>query len=96
MTLVLPLAQLTSGAKLVIGEDEIAGGVWFIPPGAPEPTSFIPFTSGALELAEAGTGDGATVAGSFSGVFGESNPERAVEATGKFDPSAVKSHIVTT
>ena len=96
MTLVLPLAQLTPGTKLVIGEDEIAGGVWFIPAGAPEPTSFTPFSSGTLELAEAGTVDGATIAGSFSGVFGESNPERAVEAMGEFDPGAVKSHIVTT
>ena len=69
LTIVLPLSQLTSGARLVIGKDEIAGGVWTIPPGAAAPDSFLPFAAGTLELSEAGTGPGAAIVGSFSGSF---------------------------
>ena len=70
LTIVLPLAQLTGGATLVIGEDGIAGGVWTIPAGSAAPDSFSPFTTGTLELSEAGTEPGAAIVGSFSGVFG--------------------------
>ena len=77
LTIVLPLSHLTDGATLVIGEDEIAGGVWTIPSGAAAPDSFSPFTTGTLELSEAGTEPGAAIVGSFSGVFGgiPSSPE---------------------
>ena len=70
LTIVLPLAQLTSGATLVIGEDGIAGGVWTIPAGSAAPDSFSPFTTGTLELSEAGTEPGEAIVGNFSGVFG--------------------------
>ena len=70
LTIVLPVSQLAGGATLVIGEDEIAGGVWTIPAGAATPDSFSPFTSGVLELSEAGTEPGAAIVASFSGVFG--------------------------
>ena len=70
LTIVLPLSQLTGGATLVIGQDEIAGGVWSIPSGAAVPDSFLPFTTGTLELSEAGTEPGAAIVASFSGVFG--------------------------
>ena len=70
LTIVLPLSHLTGGATLVIGQDEIAGGVWTIPSGAAVPDSFLPFTTGTLELSEAGTEPGAAIVGSLSGVFG--------------------------
>ena len=70
LTIVLPLSHLTGSATLVIGEDEIAGGVWTIPSGAAAPDSFSPFTTGILELLEAGTEPGAAIVGSFSGSFG--------------------------
>ena len=77
LTIVLPLSHLTGGATLVIGEDEIAGGVWTIPSGAAAPDSFSPFITGTLELSEARTEPGAAIVGSFSGVFGgiPSSPE---------------------
>ena len=70
MTVVLPLARFTSGAELVIGVDNIGGGVWTIPAGATAPDSFTPFTEGTLRLVEAGTTEGATVLGGFVGAFG--------------------------
>ena len=70
MTVVLPLARFTGGAELVIGVDDIGGGVWTIPAGGTTPEFFAPFTEGTLTLAEAGTSDGATVLGSFVGAFG--------------------------
>ncbi len=69
-TIVLPVAALTDGARLVIGEDRIAGGVWSIPAGAAVPDSFVPFSEGVLTLSEASADDGATISGAFSGVFG--------------------------
>ena len=72
LTVVLPLSRLSGGAKLVVGEDVIAGGVWTIPPGAAAPDSFSPFTAGTLELSVAGTEPGATIVGRFLGYFGES------------------------
>ena len=71
LTLVMPLDNLTSGAVLVIGEDTIAGGVWALPPDGVAPDSFAPFTAGTLELSEAGSDEGATISGSFSGSFGD-------------------------
>ena len=84
LTIVLPLSHLTGGATLVIGEDEIAGGVWTIPSGASAPDSFSPFTTGTLELSEAGTEPGAAIVGSFSGVFGgiPSSPEGSEDDAG--------------
>ncbi len=79
LTVVLPLSQLTGGLTLVIGEDEIAGGVWTLAPGAAAPDSFSPFTTGTLELSVAATEPGATIVGSFFGFFGEilTHPERS-------------------
>ena len=74
MTIVLPVSQLTGGATLVIGEDEIAGGLWTIPAGAAAPDSFTPFTAGALELSEGGTETDAAIAGSFYGAYGWAPP----------------------
>ncbi len=96
MTIVLPVAQLAPGTTRVIGEDAIGGGVWTIPPGAVAPTSFLPFTAGTLELTEAGTGHGATVAGRFSGIFGEPGPARTTEDPSAFDPSTVTLRVETT
>ena len=70
MTLTMDLDRLAEGARLLIGEDAIAGGTWSIPAGAAAPDAFSPFTEGTLELSKAGTTPGSTVAGAFSGVFG--------------------------
>ena len=79
LTLVIPESLLTDDATLVIGRDTIAGGVWLVAPGSTEPEFFLPFNDGTLQLSEAGTGSDATIAGSFSGVYGsmtESEPTR--------------------
>ena len=81
MTVVLPLARFTSGTELVIGTDDIGGGVWTIPAGGTALDSFTPFTEGTLKLAEAGTSEGATVLGSFVGAFGGA-PGVAGDGTG--------------
>ena len=98
MTLVLPLNRLTAGATLVIGEGRIAGGVWSLPPGAPAPTSYIPFTSGTLELTDAGTKDGAAISGSFSGIFGSfpsaSEGNESSGDVGTSDAGSAKSGLV--
>ena len=70
MTVVLPLTGFSRGAELVIGVDNVGGGVWTIPAGGTTPDSFTPFTEGTLRLVEAGTSEGATVLGSFVGAFG--------------------------
>ena len=70
MTVVLPLARFTGGTELVIGTDNVGGGVWTIPPGGTTPDSFTAFNEGTLTLVEAGTSEGATVLGSFVGAFG--------------------------
>ena len=70
LTVVLPIARLTDGATLTIGEDRIAGGVWSIPAGGSTLDSFTPFSEGVLTLAEASAEAGATVSGSFSGAWG--------------------------
>ncbi len=76
-TIVLPIAALTGGARLVIGEDRIAGGVWSIPAGATALDSFVAFSEGVLTLSEAGAGERAAISGSFSGVFGGAPPAGA-------------------
>ncbi len=92
MTIVLPVAQLTPGATRVIGEDAIGGGVWTIPPGAAAPASFSPFTTGTLELTQAGTEPGAAIAGSFSGAFGETaSPAEGDNAPAEAAPSPTAS-----
>ncbi len=78
MTVVLPVSRVADGATLVIGRDPIAGGTWSIPAGAVAPDSYTPFTSGTLELLEAGTGSGAKISGRFSGVYG-GDPELTSE-----------------
>ena len=70
LTVVLPIARLTDGATLTIGEDRIAGGVWSIPAGGSTLDSFTPFSEGVLRLSEASAEAGATVSGSFSGAWG--------------------------
>ena len=79
LTLVTPKSLLAGGARLVIGEDPIAGGVWAFPPGATEPQFFLPFAEGTLELTEAGTKPGVTISGTFGGSYGtasEAEPTR--------------------
>ena len=71
MTVAVDLDLLTAGATLVMGADAIAGVTWFIPPGASAPDRFSPFTEGVLELSTAGTTPGATIVGTFSGVYGD-------------------------
>ena len=70
MTVVLPLARFAGGAELVIGTDDVGGGVWTIPAGGTAPDSFTPFTDGALTLVEAAASEGAAILGSFVGAFG--------------------------
>ena len=81
-TIVLPIAALTGGARLVIGEDRIAGGVWSIPAGGTTLDSYVAFTEGVLTLSEAGAGEGATISGSFSGVFGGASPSGGAAGEG--------------
>ena len=69
ITFVLSISRLTDGATLVIGEDKIAGGICGIAPGGSEPEFFLPFGAGTLELSKAGTGPGAAIVGSFSGLM---------------------------
>ena len=71
MTLVLDMALLKADSRVVIGSDLIAGGVWTFPAGGTSPDAFSPFTEGVLELSSGGTTGGATIAGTFSGVFGD-------------------------
>ena len=95
LTFVLPMSQLTDGATLVIGRDDIAGGVWAIAPGATEPHFFLPFTEGTLALSVAGTGAGAAIVGSFSGGYGsmtEGEPSRTYTYSGD-DPGPSASAL---
>ncbi len=82
-TVVLPIARLTDGATLTIGEDRIAGGVWSILAGGSTLDSFTPFSQGVLTLSEASAEAGATVSGSFSGVFGGIPPPLPPEDAGR-------------
>ena len=91
MTVVLPESLLTGGATLAIGRDNIAGGIWAVPPGAAEPEFFMPFTEGTLTLTQAGTEPSAIIEGSFVGGYGsmtEAEPTRTYTYTGdEPDPS---------
>ena len=91
MTVVLPMSLITGGASLVIGRDNIAGGIWAVAPGAAEPEFFLPFTEGTLELSVAGTETGAAIVGGFSGAYGsmtEAEPTRTYTYSGdEPDPS---------
>ena len=92
MTVVLPKSLLTAGTTLVIGQDNIAGGIWAVAPGAAEPEFFLPFTAGTLELTVAGTEVGATISGSFSGSYGtttDAEPTRTYTYEG--EPGATPS-----
>ncbi len=80
MTLAVDLDLLAAGTTLVIGADNIAGGIWSIRSGASTPEEFSPFTEGVLELSTAGTTPGAAIAGTFSGVYGYSPSPSAVDA----------------
>ena len=73
LTVVLPLAQLASGASLDIGE-EAQAVVWKIPAGAAAPEQIVPAYKGRVEFAEASTEPGATVAGYFHATFSLDNP----------------------
>ena len=92
MTVVLPKSLLTGGAALVIGRDNIAGGIWSVAPGATELEFFLPFTEGALGLTVAGTETGAAITGSFIGAYGsmtDAGPSRTYTySEGEPDPSA--------
>ena len=95
MTLVVALDLLTPGATLVIGEDAIAGGVWSIPAGSSTPDSFTPFTQGQLELSRAGTGPGAVISGSFSGVFGDPSIASGVDEPGWLASGSLEVRFAT-
>ena len=95
MTVVLPMSLITGGASLVIGRDNIAGGIWAVAPGAAEPEFFLPFTEGTLTLTQAGTESGAIIEGSFSGANGsmtEAEPTRTYTYSGD-EPDASGSDL---
>ena len=82
MVLAVALDELAAGATLVIGVDTIAGGIFSIPPGAAAPDTFSSFSDGTLELSSAGTAPGTSVAGSFSGSYGDSPPPAVGDGEG--------------
>ena len=91
VTVVLPLSRLTGGARLVIGEDVIAGGVWTIPPGATVPDRFSPLTAGTLVLSEGGTEQGATIVGRLRGlIWGLGTVRRNSQRAGQFGELEVR------
>ena len=65
LTIVLPLAELASGATLVIGEADIASVVWSVTPGYSVPDLLVPVIQGRLELEAAGTEPGDVIWGRF-------------------------------
>ena len=79
MTFVVSRALLVDAATLVIGEDNVAGGIWAIELGSAELDFFLPFSEGTLTLSRAGTEPGAAIVGIFSGGYGsmtEAEPSR--------------------
>jgi len=70
LTLTFPASSLAPDTTLTFGADEIDGIAWRIPPGAAEPSEFLPVSSGALELEDASTAKGATISARFSGSLG--------------------------
>ena len=99
LTFVMPLHKLKSGTTLVIGQDDIAGGVWgdvWTIEALVNPFKNLwPFTEGTLTLAEAGTKDGAAISASFSGKFG--NPtfqtDAPVQTAGTADVGLVINEV---
>ena len=91
-TLWLPVERLSSGAKLTVGVDAGVGGViWQIPAGKTEPEGFIPITAGGIELTEAGTEPGASVAGRVHASWGSGAPPGEGDAGGEGDTSGAPS-----
>ena len=99
LTFVMPLHKLKSGTTLVIGQDDIAGGVWgdvWTIEALVNPFKNLwPFTEGTFTLAEAGTKDGAAISASFSGKFG--NPtfqtDAPVQTAGTADVGLVINEV---
>ena len=92
LTIVLPLSQLRAGSTLVIGRDEIAGWVFHRPAGAFYP-NFTRMWGGTLVLSEAAPEQGARIAASFEGTFGEAPPASADEAEGGAQPGLVINEV---
>ena len=89
VTMWLPIASLSAGANLTIGEDEgVGAALWQIPPGGAEPQDFVPVTSGGLEITAAGTEPGAAVTGRLYANFDEAQapsfPTPQFTASGEF------------
>ena len=81
LTLVLPLAQLTSGASITIGQDACAA-VWRIPAGAAAPEQVVPAVKGQVEFAEAGVEPGATIVGYIHATFSLEDPPVPTKCNG--------------
>ena len=77
LTLTFPVSRLSAGETLTFGKDEIAGGVWRVPPGAEEPNEFLPVLTGALTLSEASAKPGAAISAQFAGAVGFVAPPSA-------------------
>ena len=73
LTLALPLAQLTSGALIAIGQGACAA-VWRMPAGATAPEQIVPAVKGLVEFAEAGVEPGATIVGYIHATFSLEDP----------------------
>ena len=74
ITVWLPVDLLSAGAELTIGESDVGGVQWTMPPGAAAPEAYLPIVAGTLELAAAGTERGAVISGRLSGAFGFGAP----------------------
>ncbi len=88
LTLTFPAPRLADGETLAFGADEIGGGVWRIPPGAAEPSEFLPVSTGALTLSEASAEPGAPISAQFIGAVGYVAPPPAQTSSSSPPPSA--------
>ncbi len=79
LTLVLPLARLSSGVALSISAGEIGGVLWTIPVGGTVPDRFVPVTGGQLELIEASTVPGAVISARFHGSIGDGTAPSSID-----------------
>ncbi len=79
LTLVLPLARLSSGVALSISAGEVGGVLWTIPVGGTVPDRFVPVTGGQLELIEASTVPGAVISARFHGSIGDGTAPSSVD-----------------
>ena len=99
LTLTFPISRLAAGETLTFGEDEIAGGVWRVPPGAEEPNEFLPVASGALTLLEASANRGAAISAQFNGALGDGEsaqpPPSETAAQTQTDIAAAVSEVDT-